>query len=408
MAVKISPLFNDAQLDSNGNPYVGAQLFTYAAGSTTKQTTYKDSAAGTQHTNPIVLNARGEPPAPIWLTAGQTYKFLLTTPTDSDPPVTSIRSIDNVSGVNDTTTTIDQWVAGPAPTYVSATSFTLSGDQTSDFAVGRRLKTTNSGGTAYSTITASTFGVVTTVTVVNDSTTLDAGLSAVSYGLLSSTNPSTPLLTDDYPIVSGSADKTKKVRLEADGLTTATTRVVTVPDRNFTLDQGWYLLATAAASSSATIDFTSLSPTIFTGYAVVLSNVVPATDAVNLLLRVSQSAVFLSGASDYAYTYGGNVDAGSGSFSGDVANDSILLAANIDNAAAAALGGVLYFWGPQGGRNKMFNFTTTYMPNGNTIGTLTVGGVLQANTGNIDGLRFLMSSGNIASGTFSLYGIRTS
>src|SRR4051812_2433446 len=101
MTVKLSPLFNDAQLDSSGNPYSGAQLFTYAAGSSTKQTTYKDSAAGTQHTNPIVLNARGEPPSPIWLTSGLTYKFVLTTPTDTDPPVSSIRSIDNISGVND-------------------------------------------------------------------------------------------------------------------------------------------------------------------------------------------------------------------------------------------------------------------------------------------------------------------
>ncbi len=192
MTVKLAPVFNEATLDSNGNPYSGAQLFTYAAGSTTKQTTYQDSAAGSSHTNPIILNSRGEPPAPIWLTAGSTYKFVLTTPTDSDPPVASIRSIDNVSGVNDSTTTMDQWVTGPAPTYVSATSFTLVGDQTTVFHVGRRLKTTNTGGAVYSQITASAYGALTTVTVVNDSGTLDSGLSAVSYGLLSANNTSAP------------------------------------------------------------------------------------------------------------------------------------------------------------------------------------------------------------------------
>jgi hypothetical protein len=58
--------------------------------------------------------------------------------------------------------------------------FTLVGDQTTTFTVGRRLKTTNSGGTVYSTITASVFAAVTTVTVVNDSSSLDAGLSAVA------------------------------------------------------------------------------------------------------------------------------------------------------------------------------------------------------------------------------------
>lgn len=191
MAVKLSPVFNEATLDSSGNPYVGAQLFTYIAGSTTKATTYQDSGGLAQHQNPIILDARGEPPAPIWLTTGVSYKLYLTTPTDSDPPVTSVRVIDNVTGVNDTTSAVDQWIAGPAPTYVSATSFTLSGDQTTAFHVGRRLKSTNTGGTIYSTTTASTYSGgtgLTTVVVANDSSSLDSGLSAVSYGLLSKSN----------------------------------------------------------------------------------------------------------------------------------------------------------------------------------------------------------------------------
>ena len=40
---------------------------------------------------------------------------------------------------------------------------------------------------------------------------------------------------DTYPVVVGSADSTKKVRFEVDGLTTATTRVLTVPDADMTL-----------------------------------------------------------------------------------------------------------------------------------------------------------------------------
>src|SRR6185436_3131192 len=126
MAVKLSPVFQEAQLDSNGNPWVGAQLFTYTGGSSVKQTTYQDTV-GTAHTNPIVLNSRGEPPAPIWLTTGVNYKFVLTSPSDSDPPVSPTRTIDGVTGVGDTATvTQDEWVAGPAPTYVSATQFTLA------------------------------------------------------------------------------------------------------------------------------------------------------------------------------------------------------------------------------------------------------------------------------------------
>ena len=174
-------------MDSSGNPASGWKIYTYAAGSSTLQTTYTTSAGSVAQSNPIVINSLGFPTTgQIWLTAGQPYKLTLTDASDVVQ-----KTEDNISGVNDTSVTIDQWVAsGLTPTYVSATSFTLTGDQTTAFHVGRRLKTTNSGGTIYSTITATAFGALTTVTVANDSGTLDSGLSAVSYGLITATNTS--------------------------------------------------------------------------------------------------------------------------------------------------------------------------------------------------------------------------
>lgn len=176
--------------DSNGALASNYRLFFYAAGSSTKQNTYNSSTGAVANANPIVLNALGEPAVEIWGTVGQTYKIGLSIAGVDDPPASFIWTEDNVSVINDATVTLDQWISGPAPTYVSATSFTLVGDQTSTFHVGRRLKTTNSGGTIYSTITASAFGAVTTITVANDSGTLDSGLSAVSYSLTSAVNTS--------------------------------------------------------------------------------------------------------------------------------------------------------------------------------------------------------------------------
>lgn len=179
--------------DSSGNALNGGQLFTYAAGSSTKQTTYQDSGALSQHSNPIVLNSRGEPPAAIWLTAGSSYKFVLAPATDSDPPASPIWTVDNITGINDTTSAIDEWQAfGGTPTYISATSFSVSGDQTSTFHKGRRVKSTVTAGTAYSTVVSAVFGAVTTVTVANDSggNTLDSGLSAVSVSLIKADNSS--------------------------------------------------------------------------------------------------------------------------------------------------------------------------------------------------------------------------
>ena len=193
MSVNLSPIGNDAPfVDSSGNPLSGGLLYWYTANSSTPQDTYTTSAGNVANANPVVLGSTGYPTVAssvveIWLTAGVSYKAVL-----KNAAGTTLWTRDNISGINDTTVTIDQWVSGPTPTYISATQFSLVGDQTSTFQVGRRVKTTNTGGTIYSIISASAYGALTTVTVVNDSGTLDAGLSAVSYGLISSTNTSLP------------------------------------------------------------------------------------------------------------------------------------------------------------------------------------------------------------------------
>jgi hypothetical protein len=188
MTVKFSAWGNSQFVDSTGAPAVGWKIETYVAGSSTPATTYTTSAGNVQQSNPIVLNALGLPTVgQIWLTEGVSYKLVLT-----NAAGTVQKTEDNISGVNDSNVSQDEWVSGPAPTYIGATSFSLVGDQTGTFQVGRRVKTTNSGGTIYSTITVSAFAAVTTITVVNDSGTLDSGLSAVSYGLLSATGPSVP------------------------------------------------------------------------------------------------------------------------------------------------------------------------------------------------------------------------
>lgn len=197
MAVRIAPDARQQFFDNQGNVLNGGLLFTYAAGSSTKLNTYTDSTGAVANANPIQLDADGRTPDGVWLTEGLAYKFVLSPANDTDPPTSPIWTEDNLRGVNDASLTIDQWVSsGLTPTYVSATQFTLAGDQTSTFHVGRRIKTTNTGGTVYSRITVSAYAALTTITVVNDSGVLDSGLSAVSYGLLTATDPSFPAIID--------------------------------------------------------------------------------------------------------------------------------------------------------------------------------------------------------------------
>jgi hypothetical protein len=192
MPANLSPVFNEASF-INGIPANGAQIFTYVAGSSTKLATYTDDTGTTPQANPIILNSRGEPASPIWLGDGLSYKFVFTSATDTDPPASPIRTIDDVTGVNDASSTSVQWVdSGVTPTYVSATQFTLPGDQTTAFHVNRRIKATVTAGTVYGYITASVFGALTTVTVDLDSGALDSGLSAVQLGLITYNNTSLP------------------------------------------------------------------------------------------------------------------------------------------------------------------------------------------------------------------------
>ena len=104
----VSPLLSKVPIQQffmgNGVPLSGGKLFTYAAGTTTKQPTYTDASGSTQNTNPIIINSNGYPQngsgqtTGIWLDPSLNYKFVLAPATDTDPPANPIWSIDNIPG----------------------------------------------------------------------------------------------------------------------------------------------------------------------------------------------------------------------------------------------------------------------------------------------------------------------
>lgn len=197
MPAYLSPLFNEPQSDANGNPLSGGKIFTYVGGSvSTPAATYTSSTGTVPQANPIILNSRGVPDNPIWLTGGAAYKFVLQDANGN----TLAPTFDNVQGINDPAAVSSQseWTPLAAtPTFLTATTFSVPGDQTGTLQPGRRLRTSNSGGVLFSTIFSAVFTTVTTVTVVNDGASLDSGLSSVSYSILSATNPSVPQV--QYP-----------------------------------------------------------------------------------------------------------------------------------------------------------------------------------------------------------------
>jgi hypothetical protein len=96
MTVNLSPFANPGAqfFDDNGDPLSGGKIFTYAAGTTTPKATFTDFTGATPHANPIILDAAGRPPSEVWLTYGDSYKFIL-----KDSLDTLVGAFDNIDGI---------------------------------------------------------------------------------------------------------------------------------------------------------------------------------------------------------------------------------------------------------------------------------------------------------------------
>lgn len=149
-------------------------LDVYEAGSLqNRKTTYPLPGLTGSNTNPVVLDSLGE--ADVFYSG--LARLIL-----KDENGSQIWDKDNI-GLNSDTST--QYVNSLTATYGSATTFTMSGDQTTEYHVNRIVRLTGSS-TAYGRITASSYSAPnTTVTVVLTSGTLDATLATAATSLIS-------------------------------------------------------------------------------------------------------------------------------------------------------------------------------------------------------------------------------
>lgn len=172
------------------------------------------------------------------------------------------------------------------------------------------------------------------------------------------------------------------------------------------------LIGEQVASASAALAFTGLTST-YDHYVAEFFDIVPATDNVHFVFRVSHNNGVAYDTALNSYYYGGfyaSNQTASGVYN-DVTYSSTyaLLAANVDgNTAAAGLLGVsgkLDLYLLASAKNHKYASDVVYRNNNNYIfSTRNYGWVTSSSA--IDAIQFLMSSGNIASGTVRLYGIR--
>jgi len=171
-------------------------------------------------------------------------------------------------------------------------------------------------------------------------------------------------------------------------------------------------------SSDANISFTDsddLDTANFSTFMFELDNVLPATDDTSLFVRTRQDGQgsFDNGASDYNWAISGVRTDGGGGSSADAADSEIEMSVlnlgagvGVDNAGAGWSGQVWVRSTTATGVPTTVTFQGTY--DFNSSGSAWAGGGTGKRIAShaIDGVQFLSSSGNLASGTIKIYGLR--
>ena len=157
---------------------------------------------------------------------------------------------------------------------------------------------------------------------------------------------------------------------------------------------GYFLLSEQTASASATIDFTTGIDSTFTSYMIEIINAIPATDAAVLNLRVGTGAT-----PTWVTSANYDTNASSGQTSMIFSN------ATSNTATNGGICGKLDIYNPSSGSiATLIRGHTISVTNVPLSTTLDCYGRYDQVTA-VTAIRLFMSSGNITSGTFRLYGI---
>ena len=167
--------------------------------------------------------------------------------------------------------------------------------------------------------------------------------------------------------------------------------------------KGAILLQTLTASSSASLNFTGVSNTLYRGYLCVLSRILPATNGADLWMRAStdQGSTLRSGI-EYVNAQFGAGSAGSGN-AGSLADTKCTIHAGLSNTGRGASGLILITCGTAAYDFQFVTLLFGVQSAGPASAIYISGG--ENNQANVNGFGILQSSGNIASGTMLVYGL---
>lgn len=162
------------------------------------------------------------------------------------------------------------------------------------------------------------------------------------------------------------------------------------------------------ASASATLDFTSFISATYDTYQFEFTNIIGATDAALFYMRMGTGVgpTYDAGTNYHWLGWLAVASAAGATGASSGANQITLLSAVDTGATLMSINGTVKLYNPAGAVLwKPVTGQLSYMDNLNNVpGMTTIGGAYRSATA-VTGIRFLMSTGNITSGTIDVYGL---
>lgn len=191
---------------------------------------------------------------------------------------------------------------------------------------------------------------------------------------------------------------------------TTVSRSIITPGSNTPIPataSGWVKISSASAAASASITFTGLNSN-YAAYKILITDVIPGTDNVEMTMRTSTNngSSYDSGGSDYAWAflYTDLVTTAAAVALGDNLDDNITLFNSMGSDTAEKGSFDIILFRPSSATQGSIWYSGTLRASNGIAYYMTGAGVRLAST-DVDAIQFIMSSGTIASGIFTLYGL---
>lgn len=425
-------------VDNNINAAPGAKLTFYVSGTTTPVTTYTTEACDVPHASPLVAASDGSLPA-IWLASGAA-KVVVTDADGAtlftiDPVVATAGAGLTAADIpfsptvalpyDDVQSAVEGAAASAASGYatyglgITGNATLLANIDATNIGAGTYRFDNTTTGTYPTGVAAVDGGIVehwrqasgAAMQMLYHATTdriFHRRMAASAWGTWRENITANQGATEGDILYRGASAWTRLAKGTAGQVLRQNTGL-TAPE--WASSGGRVLLATKTASASATLDFTEFNNAAYKWYEFELENVKPATDGVYLRARVSTDggATYDSGASNYQYM---GYACGSGGLqnhqsTGAIAIELTYVSAVLIGNAAAELGvtGIVKVYNASlsAGYTRLFA-SLEYDDTATNVVNMGLSGSRRA-AQDADAIRFLMSSGNIASGTIRMYGV---